>query len=297
MIAETSDPSCDPGLAGEGAGPIESLHRIDHGRLGELCHGIGDPVVVAAWEAMAEVAPPAMLDDLTLFGGFRGTGDTMAFAGAVGEAGNAFVIAVDTRALAEREQEMRLTLVHELAHVFTQTPDQLDVEVASQDCETLWNGFGCFRPDSYIAGWIDRFWSDEALATLPVDGAIDEVGGRQRCAADGRFVSSYAASHPEEDFAETFAAWVYSVEVPEALAAKLRYLTGIPELDYESDLYYERTLRSVTASTRRDGEELLRLAAEIPIRTDTTAYPLTAANAVLLALKRREIRGAAVLIP
>lgn len=74
-------------------------------------------------------------------------------------------------------------------------------------------------------------------------------------------------------------------------------MTAIPELDYERDLYYERTVRSVTASTRRDGTELLRLAAEIPIHTDTTAYPLTDANRVLQALKRREVRGAAVLIP
>ncbi len=74
-------------------------------------------------------------------------------------------------------------------------------------------------------------------------------------------------------------------------------MTSIPELDYERDLYYERTLRSVTASTRNDGRELLRLAAEIPIRTDTTAYPLSDANRVLQALKRRDVRGAAVLIP
>jgi propanol-preferring alcohol dehydrogenase len=75
------------------------------------------------------------------------------------------------------------------------------------------------------------------------------------------------------------------------------YMTAIPELDYEEHLYYERTVRSVTASTRRDGEELLRLAAEIPIRTEATAHPLTEANRVLQALKRSEIRGAAVLVP
>ncbi|HPD17197.1 MAG TPA: zinc-dependent alcohol dehydrogenase family protein [Planctomycetota bacterium] len=74
-------------------------------------------------------------------------------------------------------------------------------------------------------------------------------------------------------------------------------MTAIPELDYEADLYYERTLRSVTASTRRDGEALLELAAEIPIRTDTSTYPLADANKALLALKLRQVRGAAVLVP
>ena len=75
------------------------------------------------------------------------------------------------------------------------------------------------------------------------------------------------------------------------------YMTPIPALDYQQHLYYERTVRSVTASTRRDGEELLRLAADIPIRTQTTAYPLEEANRVLQMLKRREVRGAAVLVP
>ncbi len=98
------------------------------------------------------------------------------------------------------------------------------------------------------------------------------------------------------------AGWI----VPHALRALDRggtlalagiYMSPIPELDYERDLYYERTVRSVTASTRRDGEELLRLAAEIPIVTETSSLPLAEANSALQALKRREVRGAAVLVP
>lgn len=73
------------------------------------------------------------------------------------------------------------------------------------------------------------------------------------------------------------------------------YMTPIPEMDYEEHLYYERTVRSVTASTRQDGLELLTLADEIPIRTTTTGLPLEAANEALVALKAGEIDGAAVL--
>jgi propanol-preferring alcohol dehydrogenase len=54
-------------------------------------------------------------------------------------------------------------------------------------------------------------------------------------------------------------------------------------------------VRSVTASTRRDGEELLRLAAEIPIRTETQQFPLAEANKALQLLKAGKINGAAVL--
>jgi len=92
--------------------------------------------------------------------------------------------------------------------------------------------------------------------------------------------------------------------VPVALAALDRggtlavagiHLSQIPPLDYQAHLFQERTLRSVTANTRADGEALLALAAEIPIRTHTQAYPLEAANQALLDLKRDRVRGSAVL--
>ncbi len=73
------------------------------------------------------------------------------------------------------------------------------------------------------------------------------------------------------------------------------YMTPIPEIDYEKHLYYEKVLRSVTASTRRDGIELLELAAEIPIRTRTVLFPLAQANEALTSVKRGGIDGAAVL--
>lgn len=72
------------------------------------------------------------------------------------------------------------------------------------------------------------------------------------------------------------------------------HLDPIPEFDYEL-LYWERALRSVSNVTRRDAEEFLALAAEIPIRTATTLYPLTEANAALTAMRRSELSGAAVL--
>ena len=72
------------------------------------------------------------------------------------------------------------------------------------------------------------------------------------------------------------------------------YMSPIPEMNYDL-LYWERTIRSVANSTREDAEGLLRLAPEIPIRTEVETYPLAQANQVLERLKRSEIRGAAVL--
>jgi len=73
------------------------------------------------------------------------------------------------------------------------------------------------------------------------------------------------------------------------------YMTPIPEMDYVKYIYQERTLRSVANATRQDGEELLEIAAEIPIRTTTQLFPLEEANKVLQLLKAGKISGAAVL--
>ena len=73
------------------------------------------------------------------------------------------------------------------------------------------------------------------------------------------------------------------------------YMSQIPPMDYEKHLYYEKVLRSVTASTRRDGQELLALAAEIPIQTQVTVFSLEEANRALQLLKAGGIDGVAVL--
>ena len=51
------------------------------------------------------------------------------------------------------------------------------------------------------------------------------------------------------------------------------YMSDIPTLNYDRDLFRERDLRSVTSNTRRDGEELLRLAGNLRIAAHTTVIP------------------------
>ena len=74
------------------------------------------------------------------------------------------------------------------------------------------------------------------------------------------------------------------------------HLTDIPALNYEHHLFQERTLRSVTANTRHDGEEFLELAARIPLRVSTTAYRFDQANQALVDLAGDRVNGAAVLV-
>jgi propanol-preferring alcohol dehydrogenase len=73
------------------------------------------------------------------------------------------------------------------------------------------------------------------------------------------------------------------------------HLTDVPKLVYEDHLFYERELRSVTANTRRDGEEFLHLAARLGVTATTTAYPLEEADRALIDLAGDRLVGAAVL--
>ncbi|MBI3785005.1 MAG: zinc-dependent alcohol dehydrogenase family protein [Deltaproteobacteria bacterium] len=75
------------------------------------------------------------------------------------------------------------------------------------------------------------------------------------------------------------------------------YLSDVPALNYERHLFHEKNLRSVTANTRQDGEDLLRVAAEIPIRPHTTLFSLADANRALQQLKGDGIQGSGVLVP
>ncbi|MEJ2008591.1 MAG: zinc-dependent alcohol dehydrogenase family protein [Acidobacteriota bacterium] len=72
------------------------------------------------------------------------------------------------------------------------------------------------------------------------------------------------------------------------------HMSPTPPIDYDL-LYHEHVIRSVANNTRQDGEDFLRIAAEIPIKTQIETYPLGDANHALNALKNDAIRGSAVL--
>ncbi|MGH3025467.1 MAG: zinc-dependent alcohol dehydrogenase family protein [Gaiellaceae bacterium] len=91
--------------------------------------------------------------------------------------------------------------------------------------------------------------------------------------------------------------------VPAALAALARggavvcagiHMSDIPSFPYEL-LWEERSVRSVANLTRRDGEEFLALAPQVPVRTEIEVFPLEEANAALDLLRSGALRGAAVL--
>lgn len=91
--------------------------------------------------------------------------------------------------------------------------------------------------------------------------------------------------------------------VPQALRAVAKggvvvcggiHMSPIPAFPYDL-LWGERVVRSVANLTREDGEDFLQLAPQVPVQTTVEVFPLAELNAVLHALRRGAIRGAAVI--
>jgi len=93
--------------------------------------------------------------------------------------------------------------------------------------------------------------------------------------------------------------------VPQALRATAKggsvvcagiHMSDIPAFPYDI-LWGERRIQSVANLTRRDGEEFLKLAPQVPVRTSTETFGLAQANEALARLREGKITGAAVLVP
>lgn len=223
--------NCSASSIGKEDGPVISAYSIVDGELGPLCLGVENATVRSAWDSLAEIAPPSELEAIEVFAGFlpRGTG-TIAFVLPVDFDFTEFIMVIDVVEAEDDPQELRLTMAHELTHVFVQSPDQIDVNAGPDDCDTYYNGFGCFLPGSYMDQWVAEFWDPEDIAGLPASGGIDEDGAFDRCNDDAGFIGQYSATHPEEDFAEAFSAYVYDVRVAEESQARYAFFERYPEL-------------------------------------------------------------------
>jgi propanol-preferring alcohol dehydrogenase len=73
------------------------------------------------------------------------------------------------------------------------------------------------------------------------------------------------------------------------------HMSDIPSFPY-AVLWEERTLCSVANLTRKDGNEFLAMAPQVPVRTEIEAFPLMEANEALDRLRTGKLRGAAVLV-
>jgi alcohol dehydrogenase, propanol-preferring len=158
-------------------------------------------------------------------------------------------------------------------------------------------GFYGFGAAAHLAIQVARHWNVDVYAMTR-----DERHRRLALDLGARWAGDTFADPPDQlDAAIVFAP---AGEIVPAALKVLRkggalvlggiHMSPIPSFTYDL-LYQERVIRSVANNTRQDGEEFLRIAAEIPMRTRVQLFPLQEANRALDALKNDAIEGAAVL--
>ncbi|MGA8766132.1 MAG: zinc-dependent alcohol dehydrogenase family protein, partial [Candidatus Acidiferrales bacterium] len=155
-------------------------------------------------------------------------------------------------------------------------------------------GFGAA---AHVAIQVARHWGVEVYA------ATRGAKHQQLALELGAAWAGEASAEPPEKLDAAIIFAPAGELVPPALAALKKggvlvlggiHMSPIPSFDYNL-LYQERVIRSVANNTRQDGEDFLRVAAEIPIRSQVTLFPLREANRALNDLKSDRINGAAVL--
>jgi alcohol dehydrogenase, propanol-preferring len=156
-------------------------------------------------------------------------------------------------------------------------------------------GFGAA---AHVAIQVARHWGAQVYACT-------RETQHQQLARELGAVWAGGAADPPPDLLDSAIIFAPAGElVPPALKALKKggvlilggiHMSPIPPLDYNL-LYHERVIRSVANNTREDGEQFLKIAAEIPIRTQVQLFPLAEANRALNALKHDGVRGAAVLV-
>jgi len=209
-----------------------TAHYVVDGILGEVCLGAEDDRLTDAWYWLRVVAPAEDLEELVLFAGYDAESDLLAYVEPLSarDGSISFQMTVNLSASVLDDIEIALTMAHEFTHVFTGTAQQLDRSIPPEACTTYHEGQGCYRPGSHIARWTEAFWGDWIHEVHP-DSATDDPAADARCLADDSFLGAYAASNPEEDFAESFSAYVYSVPVDTpGLLAKMAFFEADPSL-------------------------------------------------------------------
>jgi len=99
-------------------------------------------------------------------------------------------------------EEMKVTLVHEMAHILTLNDSQVNEKAGS--CSTYKLDEGCANITSYIVSFFNQFWKSYG----PVDEYDEDAAYDRYDKNPTDFVNDYAATNPVEDLAETFAHFV-----------------------------------------------------------------------------------------
>lgn len=185
-------------------------YRVANGTLGEVCVGKADPRLEELWRKLTLVVPQHQLRHLSEFSAYEATQPDVRSAAAFTQRTSiqpeGFRISFNQQSELDEFFQWAV-VVHEFGHVLTgRNKQKMYMGRYKKRCPTYTDGNSCYRQESLLNQWVEQFWTREQLASLK---ARDVPYARnQRCAADASFISRYAATSPEEDFAESFSAMV-----------------------------------------------------------------------------------------
>jgi hypothetical protein len=187
------------------------------------------------WKTVTDVIPLEQRQDLDTFILFSDGQDETTGSVGGGSTDETWSIELDVLD-SENQATLTTTLVHEFGHMMTLGASQ--IKYYADTCNFYMASDGCSKKDSYVNKFYDQFWWDryeewEELAKPDEDGIVDEDGAYAFYEEHpDEFVSDYAATHPEEDIAESWTYFVYS-GVPKGdtrADQKIRFFYMFPEL-------------------------------------------------------------------
>ena len=137
------------------------------------------------------------------------------------------------------DEELDITLIHEFAHILSFNDSQADPadDLDDPGWVDTWDfsrqyrtSEAVLREDSYLNRFFLEFWgADQIYRWFDPDTGMNEINVRYHT----DFVSDYAMTNPDEDFAESFLTFVMDSEIPRGdfiSHRKVRFFYDFPEL-------------------------------------------------------------------
>lgn len=207
-----------------------------------------------AWELFTTLIPPESRQMISQFAVMTdGKDETIAAVDYADDDPSRWALEVDIADLEDKDA-LVFDLVHEFAHLLTLNETQVffDEELVKDPndqtllkkkaalCPTYFTDTGCSKPDSYINIFYRRFWEDINVEWKKIDALqyekdlIPYYNGLHdfyQLHLD-QFVDDYAATHPTEDIAESFAYYVFSPKPSgnSIKEQKMKFFYEFPEL-------------------------------------------------------------------
>jgi hypothetical protein len=210
---------------------------------GDQLVGAVSPETAAMWGRFVELVPAESRATVAAFAVF--SSDEMdAYVSQLEDDTTGWRLALNED-LASRPYLLDRTLIHELGHLISFHPDQVPPVTsdkawyqAAVSCDAYLVREGCSSEDSYLNRFVEEFWEQELLSEWEeIAGIADDerrMAAIESFAAAHRddFVSTYAATNPEEDLAESFATYVLAdaESLDGSIGERIRFFSAFPEL-------------------------------------------------------------------